>query len=430
MSARLIANIDPELCLYPLQNALGDEDEYVRRAAAEALGKIGEPAVKVALAALKDPELEQGALLALQYLPVLRGSVKLRDYIQSQAGMAVHYHQLWQNCRGFQDRYFEYQTDQPAPESMRFTQRGELLGDSLQQTARRHGTNALWAMGAAGNREGVFLAIENLSSPDVTQRANALETLESIGEADTVRAVLPLWEPRNSSDGNMGGQWLLVVLNDGDSWIRACGVLFAGLLISDGSWLTDRSQLKEELDSLEVVLRRLAETDPEILVRESAGLIESGGKMMDTMQTLTTMEKVLFLRQVPLFATLPPDDLKQIATVTGERAFSDGTIIAEQGEAGDVLYIIISGEVAVTAKADDGSQLELGLREPGEYVGEMAVISDEMRMATLTAYGDVRTLCISRREFREILHLRPEASLAVINVLSTRLRELSQSKPG
>ena len=150
---------------------------------------------------------------------------------------------------------------------------------------------------------------------------------------------------------------------------------------------------------------------------------------MDTMPTLTTMEKVLFLRQVPLFATLPPNDLKQIATVTGEQAFSDGTIIAEQGEAGDILYIIISGQVAVTAIAEDGSQLELGQRQPGEYVGEMAVISDEVRMASLTAYGDVRTLCISRREFREILHLRPEASLAVINVLSTRLRELSQSKP-
>jgi len=429
-SARLIANLDPELCLYPLQNALGDEDEYVRRAAAEALGKIGEPAVEVALVALNDPALEQGALLALQYLPIRRGSVELRDYIQSQAGMAVHYHQLWQHCRGFQDQYFENQSDEPAPGSMQFAQRSELLGDSLQQTARRHGTNALSAMGAAGNREGVFLAIENLSSPDATQRANALETLESIGDADIVRTVLPLWEPGNFSSGNMVSQWLLVVLKDDDSWIRACGALFAGLFISTGSGQSNGPLSKEEFDSLETALRRLLETDPEILVRESAGLIKDGGRLMDTMQTLTTMEKVLFLRQVPLFATLPPNDLKQIATVTGERAFSDGTIIAEQGEAGDVLYIIISGNVAVTAMAEDGSQLELGHREPGEYVGEMAVISDEVRMATLTAYGDVRTLCISRREFREILHLRPEASLAVINVLSTRLRELSQAKPG
>ena len=149
---------------------------------------------------------------------------------------------------------------------------------------------------------------------------------------------------------------------------------------------------------------------------------------MDTLDTLSTMEKVLFLQQVPLFAGLPPKDLVQIASVTGERAFSDGAIIAEQGETGDVLYIIVSGEILVSTLQDGDSQVELGRRQPGEYVGEMAIISDEVRMARLSALGEVRTLCINRREFREILHHRPEASQAVIDTLSKRLRELSQSK--
>jgi CRP-like cAMP-binding protein len=155
------------------------------------------------------------------------------------------------------------------------------------------------------------------------------------------------------------------------------------------------------------------------------GLTDLGGAPVDTLQTLSTMERILFLRQVPLFEKLPPNDLKQIAAVTGERAFSDGTIIAEKGEAGDVLYIIVSGEVIVTAVGEDGSRTELGRRQAGEYVGEMAIISDEVRMATLTAYGDVRTLYISQREFKEILHLRPEVGLAVMSELCARLRELS-----
>ena len=146
---------------------------------------------------------------------------------------------------------------------------------------------------------------------------------------------------------------------------------------------------------------------------------------MDTIHTLSTMERVLFLLRVPLFANLPPNDLKQIAMISGERTFSDGAIIAEQGEAGDVLYIIVSGEVLVTAVDEDGHQMELGRRQPGEYVGEMAIISDEVRMASLTASGEVRTLCISQSQFKEILRLRPEAGLAVMSVLCERLRELS-----
>ena len=98
-------------------------------------------------------------------------------------------------------------------------------------------------------------------------------------------------------------------------------------------------------------------------------------------------------------------------------------VIAEQGEPGDILYIIVSGEVVVSTVDEAGQMVELGRRQSGEYVGEMAIISDEVRMATLTAAGAVRTLCINQRQFKEILRLRPEVALAVMAGLSQRLRE-------
>ncbi len=145
---------------------------------------------------------------------------------------------------------------------------------------------------------------------------------------------------------------------------------------------------------------------------------------MESVQTLSAVERVLFLRQVRLFADLPIDDLRQIASVAEEMTFDDGAILARQGEPGDILFIVVSGEITVTARGEGGRRIDLGRRQAGDYVGEMAIIGDEVRMATLTAAGSVRTLYISRKQFQEILRLRPEVALAVMAGLSQRLREL------
>ena len=144
---------------------------------------------------------------------------------------------------------------------------------------------------------------------------------------------------------------------------------------------------------------------------------------METLQTLSIMERILFLKRVPLFANLPPAELKQVATIADEHVFVDGEVIAEQDEPGDELYVIVTGRVRVSVINGDDGDTELARRGAGEYVGEMAVISHQPRMARLVADGDVRTLCIGQRQFEGILRERPETSLAVMRVLCDRLRE-------
>jgi CRP-like cAMP-binding protein len=124
-----------------------------------------------------------------------------------------------------------------------------------------------------------------------------------------------------------------------------------------------------------------------------------------------------------LFVELSPDDLKGIAAITGEQVFSDGEIISEQGEMGDEMYIIVSGEVRVIVEGEGQSQQEIVRRQTGEIVGEMSILDQSPRMASLVAAGDVRVLCIAQPDFEEILRLRPETSLAVMRVLCDRLRE-------
>ena len=145
---------------------------------------------------------------------------------------------------------------------------------------------------------------------------------------------------------------------------------------------------------------------------------------METLATLSLMEKILFLRRVPLFADLPPSDLKQVAAIATESVCPDGETLAVQGDPGDEMYIIVSGEVRVLTATGGGREVEVARRKPGEFVGEMAIISREPRIASLVAAGDARMLCIDQKSFESLLRERPEISLAVMRVLAARLKEV------
>ncbi len=146
---------------------------------------------------------------------------------------------------------------------------------------------------------------------------------------------------------------------------------------------------------------------------------------MDTLATLSIMDRIFFLRRVPIFAGLAPADLKQVAVIAEEVLFTDGDVLAYQGESGDTMFVIVSGEIEVIGGKDQVNVV-LAQRKPGEYVGEMSIISHEPRMATLKALGEVRVLCIDRKSFEGLLRERPDAGLAVMQVLCMRLKEAGQ----
>ena len=144
---------------------------------------------------------------------------------------------------------------------------------------------------------------------------------------------------------------------------------------------------------------------------------------MHTLPTLSLMERVLFLRHVPLFAGLTPPDLKHIAAIAGERLFHEAELIARQGDPGAEMFIIVSGEVAVREAADSRSEQEILRRHVGEIVGEMSIITQEPRVASLIAVGAVRVLSVDHKQFESILRERPEIGLAVMRMLIARLKE-------
>lgn len=369
-----ISRIDPNKGIPYLINGLEETDFSLKETVANLLGQIGPPVLNPVIQALQNPNREEGALLALQNLPVPPAK-PIEDFSRASVARAVEYDAL---MRGIMSE---------VRASNHVVSKGEilqneavsLLAESLHRKSHKYGIHALQAIGLLGDREAMNLAIENLQTRDTSQRANVIEALESINTRwrDIIQPLMRLWEEESTPDGKANWSRLL---SDDDAWIRDCALFAAHKL---------------------------------------------GVTIMENIATLSLMERILFFKRVPLFANLSPTDLKQLATIAQEELFSDGDTLAQEGEAGDVMYIIVEGEVRVITIKDQ-QEVELARRKAGEFVGEMALISKEPRIATLTAVGNVRALCIDQKSFEVLLRDRPDVSQAVIQVLAKRLKETSR----
>jgi HEAT repeat protein len=257
-----------------------------------------------------------------------------------------------------------------------------VLRDSLRARSQRQAETAIRAAALLAQGPALDAALEGLSVSDPVQRANALEVLETVGDADLVRPLLALWEPGRDRATEPG--WREALLEDPDEWIRACA-----------RW----------------------------------ALSDTRERMGETLATVPLMERLLVLRSVPLFADLPPQDLRPIAGIATEHRYEDADTIAEQGEPGDEMHIIVEGYVMVILREPDGHQRVLAVRSTGDVIGEMAVLTSAPRMASLAARGAVRLMSIGRREFEAMLRERPETSLALLRVLCERLAARETAPP-
>jgi CRP/FNR family transcriptional regulator, cyclic AMP receptor protein len=130
------------------------------------------------------------------------------------------------------------------------------------------------------------------------------------------------------------------------------------------------------------------------------------------------------LARVDLFSTLDKKELQLLANNSQERTYSAGTTIFSQGDTGVGLYIIEVGRVRVSiAHNPDRAEEEVAVLGSGAVVGEMALLDDLPRSASVTALEDVTALLLPVWEFRGILRGHPDIALKMLAVLSRRLRK-------
>ena len=129
------------------------------------------------------------------------------------------------------------------------------------------------------------------------------------------------------------------------------------------------------------------------------------------------------LKSVPMFSSFSQDQLNALLTMIMRRAAPRGSAVMREGDAADCLYIVLSGRLKVLMGEADGKETILSIIGPGEFFGEMSLIDDNPRSATVTAIESCELLAITRRDFRRCLVENSNLAMAVMRVLVRRLRE-------
>lgn len=136
---------------------------------------------------------------------------------------------------------------------------------------------------------------------------------------------------------------------------------------------------------------------------------------------LTSVERLLFVRGVPIFQELRDDFLVRLASVMDELSFPAEHTIFTQGQEGRSLYIVISGRVRVHIGDRDLASLE-----QGTCFGEMALFDSEPRSASVTTLEKCDCLMLTQQQLYDAIDETPGVALNIIRLLSRRIRELNQ----
>jgi len=247
-----------------------------------------------------------------------------------------------------------------------------ILGDRIDHAQAM----ALGAMSALGAPAAGGVIRRCLGSDDADVRAQAIEALDSIGDRRLGGSITRLIE-QAPPDPPVGATTALTRLRDDDDpWIRA-------------------------------MARRLQ---------------PSGDDVTDSGRATSDIATMLQLRRVPLFERLSPEDLQRIAAVASERWFDEGAALVREGEVGDELFVLLEGRVRVVKLAADGTERMIRTYGEGDHIGELAVLRQGPRVATVIADGgSVRTIVIGGEGLKAILRERPDAAMAMLATLAERL---------
>lgn len=261
----------------------------------------------------------------------------------------------------------------------------------LGQRARRNEDQAIAALVAVGAPTASGLMRRSLRSTDPEARAQAIEALDSLGDRRLGRALAACLEATGDGSRRDGATMLERLSHDEDPWIAMLSSRVLG-----------------------------ASTQP---TRAPTGAVVDGEEPMTRPDNaVTELDTMLLLRRVSLFADLEPEDLQRIAMVATERDYEAGEVLMGEGDVADEMFIIAEGAVRVVRRAADGAEEFIRTYEAGDHIGELAILREGPRAATVIAEeGGVRGFVLGGDGLRAILRERPDAAMAMLATLAERI---------
>ena len=139
------------------------------------------------------------------------------------------------------------------------------------------------------------------------------------------------------------------------------------------------------------------------------------------------LEKIIVLNKVPLFSMLKTEDIHMISTIATEEAYEDGHILFYEGDIGDRLFIVVSGNVLII-KNKNGIETQLAILKENDFLGELSLFDAETRTATARCSGRCTFLVIERNDMEQLAHEYPAIAFGFIKVLISRMRDMLLNK--
>ncbi|MCA1793487.1 MAG: cyclic nucleotide-binding domain-containing protein, partial [Desulfobacteraceae bacterium] len=272
-------------------------------------------------------------------------------------------------------------------------------------------------------------AWQGIFSSDTRQRANAIELLGDVLDKKTFKTMLPLLEsPTPSMALAEGKKQIRIRIFDPDA------KLVVSDLLSSADWvdvIIGLGLCRETPDILpnHDLLYQLKQSDNQHIVKEVDMIWNKTKKSsktseVDTSQKLSLGEKILLLKEIDIFSGLSASELAAIAGVSEEMAYEADQDVIKQNSVGETVYLIIDGKVSVIMEKENAKEEHIDQMTSGSAFGEMALIDDSPRSATIRTMTPCRFLILHKQEFKETAMEFPRIALQMCSVLSQRIRHL------
>jgi small-conductance mechanosensitive channel/CRP-like cAMP-binding protein len=162
--------------------------------------------------------------------------------------------------------------------------------------------------------------------------------------------------------------------------------------------------------------------------QQTVHAVQRDGAHAETVKKRELTRRLQALNSVQLFAGLSEGEKADIAERLQYAPFARGDAITKQGGTAHWLYILAFGDADVLYEPPNGAPQLIGHVQPGQFFGEMAMISGEARSATVMAKTDVECYRLDRASFQELLRTRPEIAAEVRRVIGARKPDLEQAR--
>ena len=133
------------------------------------------------------------------------------------------------------------------------------------------------------------------------------------------------------------------------------------------------------------------------------------------------------LSEVSLFAGMPANDLEALTKLASVKTYPKNTVIISEGDFSDSLYGVLTGKMKVYLSDDEGKEIIINMLSKGEYFGELALIDEAPRSASVMTIEESKLVIISKKAFEDCMEANPQIALSVIRGLSAQLRNLTEN---